>query len=89
MVEDIKPVTYLKRSSSELLKKLGESRRPVIITQNGEAKAVVLDVDSYESMRNTMLLLKLIAQGEEDIRAGRTVSQEKTFARARKRLTHP
>jgi prevent-host-death family protein len=79
--EDIKPVTYMKTRSAELLQKVNESRRPVVITQNGEAKAVVLDVDSYEELRDATLILKLVAQAEAEIEAGLAVPQEEVFTR--------
>ena len=77
--KDIKPVTYLKAKAADLLKQINETRRPVIITQNGEPKAVLQDPKSYENMRNAMGILKLIGQGEEDIRNGRVKSQEDVF----------
>ena len=76
---DIKPVTYLKAKAADLLKQINETRRPVIITQNGEPKAVLQDPKSYENMRNAMGILKLISQGEGDIRNGRVKSQEDVF----------
>ncbi|HZF07802.1 MAG TPA: type II toxin-antitoxin system Phd/YefM family antitoxin [Thermoanaerobaculia bacterium] len=84
--EDIKPVTYMKTRPAELLQKVNESRRPVVITQNGEARAVVLDVDSYEELLDATLLLKLAAQGEADFAAGRTLPQEEVFSRLESRL---
>ena len=76
---DIKPVTYLKAKAADLLKQINETRRPVIITQNGEPKAVLQDPKSYENMRNAIGLLKLISQGEGEIRKGRVKSQEDVF----------
>ena len=76
---DIKPVTYLKANAADLLKQINETHRPVIITQNGEPRAVLQDPESYENMRNAIGLLKLISQGEEDIRNGRAKSQEDMF----------
>jgi prevent-host-death family protein len=76
---DIKPVTYLKAKAADLLKQINETRRPVIITQNGEPRAVLQDPKSYENMRNAMGILKLISQGEGDIRNGRVKSQEDVF----------
>jgi len=76
---DIKPVTYLKAKAADLLKQINETRRPVIITQNGEPRAVLQDPKSYENMRNAIGLLKLISQGEGDIRDGRVKSQEDVF----------
>lgn len=84
--EDIKPVTYMKASAAELLKKVNDSRRPTIITQNGEARAVVLDIRSYEALRDATLLLQLASQGETDIQEGRLLPQEEAFNRVRSRL---
>jgi len=77
--KDIKPITYLKSRAAELLKQINETHRPVIITQNGEPKAVLQDPESYENMRNAIGILKLISQGEEDIKSGRFKSQEDVF----------
>jgi len=79
ILEDIKPITYLKSRAADLLKQINETHRPVIITQNGEPKAVLQDPKSYENMRNAIGILKLISLGEEDIRAGRVKSQEEAF----------
>ncbi|HLL00783.1 MAG TPA: type II toxin-antitoxin system Phd/YefM family antitoxin [Myxococcaceae bacterium] len=86
LTEDIKPVTYMKTRAAELLREVKRSRRPVVITQHGEAQAVVLDVATYEALRDATLLLQLTAQGEADVQAGRTLPQAQAFARARKRL---
>ncbi len=79
ITSDIKPVTYLKSKTADLLKQINETHRPVIITQNGEPRAVIQDPKSYENMRNAIGLLKLISQGENDIREGRVKSQEEVF----------
>ena len=76
---DIKPVTFLKAKAADLLKQINETHRPVIITQNGEPKAVLQDPESYENMRNAIGILKLISQGEEDIRTGKSKPQEEVF----------
>ena len=86
MNEDIRPVTYLKSRAADLLAQINETHRPVIITQNGEARAVLQDPASYEQMRAALGLMKLIAQGEEDVRAGRLSEQDEVFARLEKRL---
>lgn len=84
--EDIRPVTYLKSRAADLLAQVNETHRPVIITQNGEARAVLQDPESYEKMRAAIGLLKLMAQGEEDVRNGRTSGQEEVFARLERKL---
>jgi prevent-host-death family protein len=77
--QDIKPVTYLKSKAADLLKQINETHRPVIITQNGEPRAVLQDPKSYENMRNAIGLLKLISQGEDEIRRGQSKSQQDVF----------
>jgi len=78
--QDIKPVTYLKSRAADLLEQINETHRPVIITQNGEPRAILQDPKSYENMRNAIGILKLISQGEEEIRSGQSKPQEKVFA---------
>ena len=79
IIDDIKPVTYLKSRAADLLNQINETHRPVIITQNGEPRAVLQDPESYENMRNAIGILKLISQGETDLRSGRTKPQESMF----------
>lgn len=79
ITRDIRPVTYLKSRAAELLNQINETQRPVIITQNGEPRAVLQDPISYQNMRNAIGILKLISQGEADIRDGKIKSQEDVF----------
>ncbi len=79
ITNDIKPVTYLKAKAAEQLTQINETHRPVIITQNGEPRAVLQDPKSYENMRNAIGILKLVSQGEGDIRNGMAKSQEDVF----------
>ena len=78
--KDIKPVTYLKSRAADLLKQINQTHRPVVITQNGEPKAILQDPESYENMRNAIGILKLISLGEKDIKDGKSKSQEEVFA---------
>ncbi|PKN69865.1 MAG: type II toxin-antitoxin system Phd/YefM family antitoxin [Deltaproteobacteria bacterium HGW-Deltaproteobacteria-12] len=79
IIDDIKPVTYLKSRAADLLNQINETQRPVIITQNGEPRAVLQDPKSYENMRNAIGILKLVSQGEADVRCGKTKPQENMF----------
>jgi prevent-host-death family protein len=63
-----------------LLKQINQTHRPVVITQNGEPRAILQDPESYENMRNAIGILKLISQGEKDIKDGKSKSQEEVFA---------
>ena len=80
ITNDIKPVTYLKSRAADVLKQINETRRPMIITQNGEAKAVIQDPQSYEDMKNAIGLLKLLSFAEEDIRNDNLLDEEEVFA---------
>ena len=84
--EDIRSITYMKMKSAELVREVADTRRPVVITQNGEARAVVLDVASYQALRDAALLMKLVSQSEESARAGRTSAQSSVFARIDARI---
>lgn len=76
----IKPISYVKAHAAELLDRITEEREPIIITQNGEARAVLLDVVSYEEMMDeTQALLKVLAMAEEEIEAGETVPIEEVM----------
>lgn len=79
-LERIKPISYFKANAAEILADL-ESGEPMIITQNGEAKAVVQDIVSYERTQETLAMLKIVAMGERDIREGRTKPIEEVVAR--------
>ncbi|MBX3248340.1 MAG: type II toxin-antitoxin system Phd/YefM family antitoxin [Myxococcales bacterium] len=87
--KDIEPVTVLKRSAAELIERARERGSPVIITQNGRATAVLQDVESFERQRRALALLKLMAQGEAEAEAGRTVSHDEVGARIGRRLRQP
>ena len=75
----IKPISYLKSHAAEIVKNLSESREPLLITQNGEAKLVVLDVKTYEEQEATLALLKILALGNHEIEQGRFRDIEVVF----------
>jgi len=86
LAEDIKSITYVKTHPAELIREVNTNRRPIVITQKGAARAVLLDIDSYEKQKNTLFMLKLVAQGEQDIRKGNLVEQEEFFETMDKRF---
>jgi len=67
----IKPISYLKANAADVLEELNEQRKPLVITQNGEAKAVLQDVASYEETQETLALLKILALGNKQIEQGK------------------
>ena len=87
MLQDIRPVSYLKSRSADILKQVNETHRPIIITQNGEPKAVLQDPESYENMRNTIGLLKLLSLAEEDIRQSKTLTHDQVLQNIENILT--
>ncbi|WP_295639766.1 type II toxin-antitoxin system Phd/YefM family antitoxin [uncultured Methylibium sp.] len=85
----IKSISYLKANAADVLVQLAEQGEPMVITQNGEAKAVLQDVGSYERTQQTLALLKLLALGREDIEAGRVTPAEAAFDRLLARKAAP
>ncbi len=83
---DVRPITQLKNRTADLVREVTENGRPITITQNGEAKVVVMDVESYDRWRASLALLKMLALGEADVERGRTVKQAEAFRRARKEI---
>lgn len=63
----VKPISFLKANAAEVLLQLAEQRRPLVITQNGEAKAVLQDIGSYEETQETLALLKILALGSQQL----------------------
>lgn len=79
----VKPISYLKANAAEVLLQLTERREPMVITQNGEAKAVLQDVASYEETQETLALLKLLALGTKEIEQGKVTPVSNVVARLR------
>ena len=82
----IKPISYLKAHAAEIVRTLGEQRQPLVITQNGKARAVVLDLASYEQVQDSLALLKILAQSSASVAAGRVRTAKKVLASLRKSL---
>ena len=69
--QDLKPVSYFKNNMAEVIRKLNDSQGTMIITQNGEAKAALIDIEAYEDLQETLTMLEMIAQGNKNLTAGR------------------
>ena len=67
----IKPISYLKAHAAEIVRSLGEQGEPLVITQNGQAKVVMQDIESYEQTQETMALLKILALGAGQVEEGK------------------
>jgi prevent-host-death family protein len=82
--EDIKPISYFKSNAAEVLKRINETHNPMIITQNGEARAVLVDTESYDSLVKSIGILKILSEGEKEISSGNLMSQKNVFAEIEK-----
>jgi prevent-host-death family protein len=81
----IKPISYLKANAAEIVRTLEKNREPLIITQNGEAKMVVQDIESYEQTQETLALLKILAIGKRQVEEGKARPASEVFERLRKK----
>ena len=79
----IKPISYLKAHAAEIVRNMGEQREALIITQNGEAKVVMQDIESYEQTQETMALLKILALGNRQIEEGKVEPAAEVIKRLR------
>jgi prevent-host-death family protein len=79
----VRPISYLKANAAEVLTRLTEQREPMVITQNGEAKAVLQDVASFEETQETLALLKILALGNQDVTTGKVTPVADVVARLR------
>lgn len=79
----VKPISYLKANAAEVLSQLAENREPMVITQNGEAKAVLQDVVSYEEMQETLAMLKILALGNQEVASGKVKPLTEVIERLR------
>ena len=84
--ENVKPVSYFKSHAATMLHYINDTHQAIVITQNGEAKGVLQDPESYHQMKTALGFLKLMAQGENDIKNGKLSPQGTTFKRLKKQL---
>lgn len=81
----VKPISYVKANAAQVIQELSESRQPLLITQNGEAAAVLQDVASYEAGQETLALLKVLAIGTRQVEEGQVTPAAEAVARIRRR----
>ncbi|CAK7032609.1 MAG: hypothetical protein DESF_01371 [Desulfovibrio sp.] len=80
---DIKPISWLKNNAKQMVETVAETGNPMVITQNGEAKAVVMNVREYDQMQESLALLRMLADSSADVEAGRVRDSDEVFADAR------
>jgi prevent-host-death family protein len=81
----VKPISYVKANAAQLVRELAETREPLVITQNGEATAVMQDVATYEATQETLALLKILALGRRQVEEGRAIPLAEVKRRLRAR----
>src|SRR5574344_918872 len=77
--ECVKPISYIKTNAADMMKYVNENKNSLVITQNGEAKAVLMDVESYQTMKDAFNLLKMIQLSEKDVRDGKCRNSDQVF----------
>lgn len=85
MSETIKPISYFKSHAAEIIREFGENEKTYIITQNGEAKAVLQDIKTYEAIQESLALLKILAISSESLRKGKFKPLKTAFVDVRKK----
>lgn len=76
----IKPISYVKAHAAEIIRDIAETGNPLVITQNGEAKAVLMDVREYDAMQESLAMLKMLAVSAREVKQGKTRDADDVFA---------
>jgi prevent-host-death family protein len=84
--EDIKPISYIKTNAAEMIAYINDHKNPIIVTQHGEARGVLLDVESYQSMVNALSIMKLLQVSEKAIQEGKVYDNEEVFSSLRRKI---
>ena len=84
LTNQVQPISYLKANAAEIMRNMTNDHKPMVITQNGKATAVLQDIASFEQAQETMALLKILALGNTQIEAGRVTSAKDAFAQIRR-----
>ena len=85
-LENIKPISYIKANAAKVLDHVNETRSPYIVTQNGEARGVIMDTETYQTMQDGLKLFKLFAQSEDEVSKGKVIRQKDLFGALEKEL---
>lgn len=85
--ENVKPVSYIKTNAAEMMKYVSERKNPIIITQDGEAKAVLMDIETYQNTEDAFALMNIIKIAEKDIEDGRVKRADDAFKELKKKIT--
>lgn len=84
--EAVKPISHFKSHASEVVREIVATHRPVVITLNGEAKAIIQDIREYEKDRESLALLKILALSRKSVNEGRVKPVGEAFEALRRRI---
>jgi prevent-host-death family protein len=84
--ENVKPISYIKTNAAQMMKYVNERKNPVIITQNGEAKAVLMDIETYQDTEDAFALMNIIKIAEKDIKNGNVKKADDVFKDMREKI---
>jgi prevent-host-death family protein len=84
--ESVKPISYFKAHASEIINDLTSNHKTMVITQNGEARAVIQDVRVYEQTQESLALLKILSMSRENLEKGNVRPIDKSFDTIRRRI---
>ena len=82
--ECIKPISYIKTNAADMMNFVNDRKEPLIITQNGKSRAVLINIESYQEMKNAFTLLKIMQLSEKDVKTGKTKPASEVFANLRR-----
>lgn len=83
----VKPISYVKANAAEIIRKISEDGQPIVITQNGEAKAVLMDVREYDQIQQSMAMVKILARSSKNLEEGKFRAADEVFADIRRKRT--
>jgi PHD/YefM family antitoxin component YafN of YafNO toxin-antitoxin module len=84
--EDIKPISYIKTNAADMMVYINDHKNPIIVTQHGEARGGLLDVESYQNMVNALSIMKLLQVSEKSIQDGKVYDNEEVFSSLRVKI---
>jgi len=82
----VKPISYIKTNAAEMMRYVNERKSPIIITQNGEAKAVLMDIETYQDTEDAFALMNIIKIAENDVKNGKVRRADDVFRDLRERI---
>jgi prevent-host-death family protein len=92
ITKDIQSLTTFRRQSGDFMKQLKKSKRPVVLTVNGKAAAVVQDAEAYQRLLDLAARAdeeEAIRQGQDDVAHGRTRPAKDVFDEIRRKYDIP